>query len=70
MKRLSRRLFAVLLATSAELARAIREGVDRSGQPYRAPMAYGSYRNISDADISAIIAYLRASKPQPMGAKN
>ncbi len=55
--------------TDAQIAKAIREGVDRSGQPYRPPMAFEFYKNISDADMSAIIAYLRSLKPQAMPAK-
>jgi mono/diheme cytochrome c family protein len=30
-------------------------------------MAYDFYKNINDADIAAIIAYLRSLKPQPLG---
>ena len=40
----------------------------RNGEPYRPPMAYAFYNNINDADISAIIAYLRSLKPQAMAA--
>lgn len=47
-----------------QIAKAIREGVDRTGQPYKPPMAFGFYKNINDADMSALIAYLRALKPQ------
>ena len=53
--------------TDAQIAKAIRSGVDRNGQPYRPPMAYEFYKNINDADIAAIIAYLRSLKPQPTG---
>ena len=56
--------------TDAQIAKAIREGVDRNGQHYRPPMAYEFYRNINDADIGAIVAYLRSLKPQPMAAKS
>jgi mono/diheme cytochrome c family protein len=55
--------------TDAQIAKAIREGLDRNGQHYRPPMAYEFYNHINDADISAIIAYLRSLKPQPMAAK-
>ena len=54
--------------TDAEIARAVRDGIDRSGQPYRPPMAFPFYKNINDADMSALIAYLRSLKPQPPGA--
>jgi mono/diheme cytochrome c family protein len=53
--------------TDAQIAKAIRDGVDRNGQRYRPPMAYDFYKNINDADIAAIIAYLRSLKPQPLG---
>ena len=56
--------------TDAQIARAIRDGVDRNGQPYRPPMAYTFYKNINDADMSALIAYLRSLKPQVATAKN
>ena len=52
--------------TDAQIAKAIREGVDRNGQHYRPPMAFEFYRTINDADIAAIITYLRTLKPQPM----
>jgi mono/diheme cytochrome c family protein len=54
--------------TDAQIAKAIREGVDRNGQRYRPPMAFEFYKNINDADIAAIIKYLRSLKPQPTGA--
>jgi len=51
--------------TDAQLAKAIREGVNREGQHYKPPMAYGFYKNIDDADMNALIAYLRSLKPRP-----
>jgi hypothetical protein len=33
-------------------------------------MAYAFYKNINDADMSALIMYLRSLKPQAMAAKN
>jgi mono/diheme cytochrome c family protein len=56
--------------TDAQIAKAIREGVDRNGQHYRPPMAYEFYNHINDADIGAIIGYLRTLKPQPTGGKS
>jgi len=56
--------------SDAQIAKAIRDGVDRNGQPYRPPMAYAFYKTISDADMSALIAYLRALKPQALAAGN
>lgn len=67
-KTVSRNLTSTSLKdwTDAQIAKAIREGVDRNGQPYRPPMAFEFYRNINDTDMAAIIAYLRSLKPQPM----
>lgn len=56
--------------TDAQIVTAIREGRDRQGQPYKPPMAFGFYQNISDADMAALVAYLRSLKPQPFGAKS
>jgi mono/diheme cytochrome c family protein len=55
--------------SDAEIARAMREGTDRSGAHYKPPMAFGWYKNISDADMKALIAYLRSLKPQPFAGK-
>jgi mono/diheme cytochrome c family protein len=49
--------------TDAQIAKAIRTGSDRNGHPYLPPMAFEFYRNISDTDMSALIAYLRTLKP-------
>ncbi|APW36153.1 hypothetical protein RD110_02115 [Rhodoferax koreense] len=57
--------------TDAQIVAAIREGHDRQGQPYKPPMAFGFYKNISDADMAALVAYLRSLQPQPFAlAKN
>jgi mono/diheme cytochrome c family protein len=57
--------------TDAQISRAVREGVNREGQPYNPPMGFPFYRNITDSDMAALIAYLRSLKPQPMaGAKS
>jgi len=53
--------------SDAEIARAIREGKSRDGSPLRPPMAYGWYKNINDADMKALVAYLQSLKPLPMG---
>ena len=54
--------------TDAQIAKAIRDGVDRNGNPYRPPMAFAFYKNISDTDMAALIAYLRSLKPKPSAA--
>lgn len=51
-----------------QIARAIREGVDRQGNRYKPPMGFGYYKNMSDEEIRAIIAYLRSLKPLPFAA--
>ena len=55
--------------TDAQIIKSVREGVDRNGQPYKPPMAYAFYKTISDADMAALISYLRSLKPQPFGGK-
>lgn len=45
--------------TDAELARAIREGIRPDGRVLGPPMPFEFYRGISDADLAAMIAYLR-----------
>ena len=56
--------------TDAQIAKAVREGVDRNGNPYRPPMAFEFYKNISDADMAALIAYLRSLKPVASATKS
>ncbi|MEZ5904068.1 MAG: c-type cytochrome [Geminicoccaceae bacterium] len=49
--------------SDAEIARAIREGVSRDDRPLMPPMAFAYYKNISEPDMAAIIAYLRSLPP-------
>lgn len=49
--------------TDGEVIRAIREGVSRDGTPLFPFMNYPEYRNLSDDDALAIVAYLRTQKP-------
>lgn len=55
--------------TDGEIVRAIREGVSRDGRALFPFMPYPQYRNMSDEDVFAIVAYLRTlppvRKPQP-----
>ena len=46
--------------TDAEIIRAIREGVDRDGRPL---FIMPSFHAMSDADVAAIVAYLRSQPP-------
>ncbi|WP_147373892.1 c-type cytochrome [Massilia cavernae] len=53
--------------TDAQISKAVRGGVDRNGQPYKPPMAFQHYKNIDDADMAALTAYLRSLPPRPFG---
>jgi mono/diheme cytochrome c family protein len=55
--------------SDAEIARAIREGVRKDGSTLKPPMAFGWYKNINDADMQALVAYLRSLKPLPLGGQ-
>jgi mono/diheme cytochrome c family protein len=46
--------------TDAQLARAIREGIRPDNTVIGPPMPIAFYRNISDADLRDVVAYLRA----------
>lgn len=49
--------------TDGELSRAIREGVDHQGNGLFPIMPYFIYRHLSDADMQAVIAYMRSLEP-------
>jgi mono/diheme cytochrome c family protein len=49
--------------TDDEIARAIREGVDRDGRTLFPLMPYEHYRDMSDEDLASVIVYLRAQTP-------
>ncbi|MCW8872125.1 MAG: cytochrome c [Xanthomonadales bacterium] len=49
--------------TDAQIITAIREGVRPDGRVLGPPMPFGMYRQISDRDVAAIVAYLRMVKP-------
>lgn len=46
--------------TDAEIIRAVREGIRKDGQVMGPPMAFPFYRNVSDKDMRAVVAYLRS----------
>jgi len=50
--------------TDAQIARAIREGVDNQGHPL-VIMPSGGFHGMSDADVYSIVAYLRSQPPSP-----
>jgi mono/diheme cytochrome c family protein len=54
--------------SDAQIARAIRQGLGRDGSPLKPPMAFDWYKNIAEADMTALIAYLRSLPPQPFAA--
>lgn len=49
--------------TDAQIKTAIATGVRPDGAKLRPPMAFSYYKNISDEDLDAIVAYLRSLKP-------
>ena len=53
-----------------QIIKAIRTGTDRDGKPYKPPMGFGFYKNINDADMQALVAYLRSLKPQAWAGKS
>ncbi len=57
-------------ASDAQIERAIREGVDPTGQALKPPMGYPFYKTISNEDMSAIVAYLRTLKPLAFAGKH
>lgn len=50
--------------TDAEIKRAITDGVSRDGRKLKPPMDFGSYRRMTDPDLSAIVVYLRTVPPR------
>lgn len=49
--------------TDAQIKKAITDGVRADGTKLRPPMAFNYYKNISEEDLDAIVAYLRSLKP-------
>ena len=49
--------------TDQEIIWAIREGKRKDGRTLGPPMPYYLYRDISDSDVKAMVAYLRTLKP-------
>jgi mono/diheme cytochrome c family protein len=49
--------------TDAQIARAIREGIRPDGTLIGPPMPIELYRQVSDTDLAATVAYLRTVKP-------
>lgn len=55
--------------TDAQIMTSVRTGKDRNGNPYKPPMGYDFYKNVNDADTSALIVYLRSLKAQDSTGK-
>jgi mono/diheme cytochrome c family protein len=49
--------------TAAEIKRAITKGISRDGRALQPPMAYAWYAGMSEADLGAIVAWLRSLAP-------
>lgn len=49
--------------TDGEIIRAVREGVDQKGEGLFPIMPYFIYKHVSDADMEAVVAYLRTIEP-------
>jgi hypothetical protein len=51
--------------TDKQIATPIQQGIDRSGNHYKPPMAFAWYQNINTTDMNATIHYLRNLKHLP-----
>jgi mono/diheme cytochrome c family protein len=49
--------------SDVEIKRAITKGISRSGRKLQPPMAFDYYDRMTDADLNAIVAYLRTVPP-------
>ncbi len=49
--------------TDGEVVRAVREGVSKDGHALFPLMPYPNFREMSDADVQSVVAYLRSLKP-------
>jgi mono/diheme cytochrome c family protein len=50
--------------TDAEIKRAITTGVDKDGNKLKGPMGYQYYAHMADADLDAVIAWVRTLPPK------
>jgi mono/diheme cytochrome c family protein len=50
--------------TDTEIKRAITQGIRKDGTRLKPPMGYAWYARMTDADLSAIVAYLRTVPPK------
>lgn len=49
--------------TDEQLIRAIRRGIGHDGRPLHPLMYYDKFRRLTDADVKAVVAYLRSLEP-------
>ena len=45
--------------SDAEIRRAITQGIDKDGNKLKPPMGFGYYAHMTDADLDAVIAWVR-----------
>ncbi len=50
--------------TDAEIKRAISQGVDKDGNKLKGPMGYQYYAHMTDADLDAVITWVRTLPPK------
>jgi mono/diheme cytochrome c family protein len=50
--------------SDAEIKRAITDGISKDGSRLKPPMGYAFYKNMTDGDLDAIVAYLRTVPPK------
>ena len=50
--------------SDAEIKRAIAQGIRKDGSHLKPPMGFEWYARMTDADLSAIVAYLRTVPPK------
>jgi mono/diheme cytochrome c family protein len=50
--------------SDAEIKRAITDGISKDGSRLKPPMGFAFYKNMTEADLDALIAYLRTVPPK------
>jgi hypothetical protein len=50
--------------SDAEIKRAMTQGIDKDGNRLKGPMGYGYYSHMTDADLDAVIAWVRTLSPK------
>jgi mono/diheme cytochrome c family protein len=50
--------------TDADIKRAITQGIDKDGNKLKGPMGFQYYAHMTDADLDAVIAWLRTVPPK------